>query len=244
MIKMKIKKKIVFGLTLAFLLSASVVYAAASSDYITKAQKYIDDNCTKAKISNQISLDCYLFYKVGELQASLTGLETSVNSNTSRIVALENTPTPTSKAVKVFDKNGVELGIFMETIFDGYHVFNIFVPSIERYVRIYTAPYSGEVGPRTHVVFTNTNCTGTVYTREITPQTFEILANQVIPISSGTYYALDLNGSQTSIVANSSLSSSGCHTDQNVGTFDVYPLIPVVLPFSEPVALPLQYKYQ
>ena len=88
----------------------------------------------------------------------------------------------TQKALRVFDKNGVELGIFMQTIFDGYQIFNVYVPSIERYVRIYTAPYSGEVGPRTHVLFTSSDCTGTAYTREITLQWFEILAIQVIPI--------------------------------------------------------------
>ena len=240
------KKKIAILFTIVFTSIAIpvAVKAEPSNNPIFATIEYVN------QIISDVTLD--LQGQIDALEERLGLVEDDIGSLDTRVTDLENIPSPSplpspsSKALKAFDANGVELGIIMQTIFDGYHIFNIFIPSIERYVRIYTTPYSGEVGPRTHVKFTTTNCTGTAYTNEITPNNIEILANQVIPISPGKYYALDLNGNRTNIVAKSSLQgpSLWCRTDANVGSFDVYPLTPVDLPFAEPVGMPLQFKYE
>lgn len=103
---MKINKKIVLGLTLSFLLTATAAYAASSTDFFTKAKNYIDSNCAKAKISDAISLNCYLFYKLDELgtlvnsnTTRLSDSEAHINDLQNRVTELENllhaTPTPT-----------------------------------------------------------------------------------------------------------------------------------------------------
>jgi|SRR3989344_123408 len=103
---MKINKKLVFGITLSLFLFATTVYAVSSADFFTKGKKYIDNNCSKPSISNQTSLNCYLFYKLGEIEtlvnsntSRLSDSEADINDLKSRVTELENllhaTPTPT-----------------------------------------------------------------------------------------------------------------------------------------------------
>lgn len=87
---MKFNKRIFLTLALVFFLSATVVFAASSGDYLVKAQKYVDDNCAKGKISNQISLNCYLFYKLGEIEALVNSNNTRLDNAESDINELQN----------------------------------------------------------------------------------------------------------------------------------------------------------
>lgn len=76
---MKANKKIVFGIALSLFLSTTVVYAASSSDFLTKASNYISKNCDNNNISEEKSLGCYLFYKSGELDTRVTTIENNTN---------------------------------------------------------------------------------------------------------------------------------------------------------------------
>ena len=233
---MKIRKKLVFGITLSLFLFATTVYAATSSDYLTKAQNYIDDNCAKAKISNQISLNCYLFYKIAEL-------ETKVDSNTSRIIVLENAPSPApipspsplgQKELKTFDNNGNELGLFISRS-------SFLYVSLGRIVVLVDA----QIGTtRDDVWYQSSDCTGTAYTA-FSERDYWSKVNEIYTAGPGKYYTVDRDSGST-VALNSLQRYSGgafpCLSATTSGP--AWSLTPITLPFSEPIALPLQYKYE
>ena len=178
---MKISKKIVLGLTLTFILSATVAYATSSSDYLTKAQKYINDNCAKGKISNQTSLNCYLFYKLSEIG-------TQVDSNTSRIVALENAPTPTPapsptpsahKELRTYDANDVELGLYTDRTSFFYETLGVIVPLNDNNFAI-----------RQDAWYQSTNCTGQPYALMGTGDHWD-RASELLSVGPGSYYTIN-----------------------------------------------------
>lgn len=59
---------------------------AASSTFLSKAQRYYDSNCNRRNISSETSLQCYVFDKANEIQTSLDSL-------TSRVTTTENIDT-------------------------------------------------------------------------------------------------------------------------------------------------------
>ena len=94
------KKSIFIAFFFTFLFVVPLVFAATSADFQTKAQKYIDNNCDKKKLTNQKSLLCYLFYKSQEQEATLaqhetriTDLETSA-SEPKTVIFADNRPQP------------------------------------------------------------------------------------------------------------------------------------------------------
>ncbi len=233
---MKINKKIVLGLTLTFLLSATVAYAASSSDFLVKAQKYITNNCADRHIDNQTSLNCYLFYKVGELG-------TQVNSNTTRITALENAPSPSptaspssvsQKELKTFDNNGNELGIYMDDA-------SFFVTSLGKKVRLNSA---GQLlYQQLATYFKSQNCVGTAY------RSTSDLFNDVFSDANGKNLVVDRSipkenfTSQSYLEFNPAQQASSCRVSSDSQN-DASTLTTVTLPFSLPVSMPLQFKYQ
>lgn len=81
----------------AFLLLAVPTYAVLnSSQFVSQAQDFINDNCGKKHIDGETSLLCYLFFKTGELntkitniQNTVTGLATTDASQSAEITSLE-----------------------------------------------------------------------------------------------------------------------------------------------------------
>ena len=231
---MKFNKRIFITLALALLLSASVVFAASSSDYLTKAQKYIDRNCSKSSISNQTSLNCYLFYKLGEI-------ETQVNSNTSRITALENVPSPSPspspspfahKELKTFDANDVELGLYADT-----YIF--FYPDLERFVRINSS--TGSYDTWNVISFTGANCTGDAY-KSINNTDMNDVGKFVFNSGDSGFFVVDGNTPSTTVSRSSFLDTGVCTNTS--GSITSRKLREVSLPLPNPVAFPLKYKYQ
>lgn len=86
---MKINKKVVFTTAITFLFTATIAFAASSSDFQSKAQTYITDNCDKNIVSEEKSLGCYLFYKSGELETGVTTLQTEVTTLQTGVSTLE-----------------------------------------------------------------------------------------------------------------------------------------------------------
>ncbi len=50
-----------------------------SSSFLSKAQEFINNTCTKKHLDNQQSLLCYLFYKTNELDTGLTNAQHTIN---------------------------------------------------------------------------------------------------------------------------------------------------------------------
>lgn len=99
-------KSIILALILIFVFTVPAF--AASSTFLSKAQRYYDSNCNRRNISSETSLQCYVFDKANEIQTSLDSLTSRVtnteNKNAdqdalieslqARIEVLEQTPTP------------------------------------------------------------------------------------------------------------------------------------------------------
>jgi|GEM_PF-4931504 len=76
---MKINKRLLTLTSLAFFLLAATAYAA-SADFLTQAQKYINQNCGKNKLVDEKALLCYLFYKSQEQETDLTNANKDIQS--------------------------------------------------------------------------------------------------------------------------------------------------------------------
>ncbi|SRR6266704_4914581 len=109
---MKIDKRLFIVTSLAFFLLAVTAYAA-SSDFLSQAQKYINQNCSKNKLADDKALLCYLFNKSQEQDQSIANINTTLSPIPSQIADLQKrvsaletqipTPTPTPKTFTFFN---------------------------------------------------------------------------------------------------------------------------------------------
>lgn len=111
--KLKIHKKklySVFTVFSIFALFVFPVYAALnSSSFLPKAKQYIDNNCNKKYLDNPTSLFCYLFYKTGEINTSLTNTQVTVATQTNQIQNLQNTVASQSAQITNLDQRVAKL---------------------------------------------------------------------------------------------------------------------------------------
>ncbi len=216
---MKFNKKILLGLTLTLLLSAGVVYAASSSDYLTKAQQYINANCDKANLSEKTSLDCYLFKKINESQSG-------------------------NKDLMMLDANNVDMGIFIDYDTFLYAPLNkLLNVDLETGFLTASSVYNSP-GAFGSIYYTELNCEGTAYlTTGNVPQSLR--ENTIYPEGNGKYYVVDKNipltPSELTLV--SSYQGNSC-VSLDTNHFKVYTLQEVTVTLPNPVSLPLQFKYQ
>lgn len=86
---MRTNKKFISFILAIFVLFVVVLpaYALTSSDFLSQAQQWVDRHCSRARVSNETALLCYLFAKTSETDAAIADLQ-------QRVAALENPPTP------------------------------------------------------------------------------------------------------------------------------------------------------
>lgn len=222
----KIKSLLIF--VTIFIFAVPAVYAISSLDFLTKAQKYIDKNCSKRSIANDVSLNCYLFYKIIDL-------ENKINSNTSRIIALEKNPTPTpislpsQKELKTFDDNGIELGIYVDD-------WTFFYLPLQRFIRI-------DQGTRRmvtdNIFYSDENCNGNAYLGAGDMRGL----NSVLTSGDSKFYINELNDHPVPVALKSYTSTQGICSNLTA-VRDYWLLKPITLPLSFPIATPLHYKYE
>ncbi len=82
------KTKYLLLTTLAFFALAVPVFASSSS-FLSQAQKYINDKCSKKKIQDQTALLCYLFNKSQEQDTALTAINTTLSPIPTQIASLQ-----------------------------------------------------------------------------------------------------------------------------------------------------------
>lgn len=237
--KIKINKKLLLGFSLIFLFFTFIVYAASSTDFYAKARKYIDSNCSKGFLSNETSLNCYLFYKAVEL-------ETKINSNTSRISTLESVPTPTplpaplpQKELKTFDNSGNELGLYIDRSSFFYTPLDVIIPLNDDQIRITTDD----------VWYHSEDCTGTAYYILPYPvfsfRDYWNKVSEIYKVGSEKYYTVDRGPGLNADIHSMQRYSNGAFSCLSSSILGIaWSLTPVTLPFSEPIELPLQFKYQ
>jgi hypothetical protein len=189
---------------------------------------------------------------IAPLQSAISGLDT-------RLTALEATPAPTptsaltasptpqpspiSKDIKVLDANGQELGIFVSGNF-GKNA-TVFLPSTNQVI---------EIGPngiirQSSLYYKELNCQGTTYHNA---GLNDFSYNKVYTLESGEYWKIEAPTVPTegnSFVSRWYFETSGpnpgfrCENAVFTGAVAA-PLVETTLPIADPIALPLQYRYQ
>jgi hypothetical protein len=158
----------------------------------------------------------------------------------------------TSKSLRVYDANGQELGLLINHGSDNTNsdaIDTVYSPALKRFIYLVQRPNSNNYGGfrnRTTAVYQTPDCTGTAYTLNHDLYTD---TNDLLPFSPQVFYIFDDSETSTTITINSqgywnwSTNTLIC-TPSGPSTLAAYQLHPVSLPFSTPVVLPLQYKYQ
>jgi len=234
------------GLFLFFFTSTGIAYAS-SSTFLTQAQKFISQNCNRKLLADPTALFCYLFYKSQEQDAAIANINATLSPIPSQIASLQASTSALSstvnnlhqnqsgKAVHVLDATNQDLGLLINGSPGGAEVFNT---TLGLLIEI-EGDYVGLTNPLAY--YTTSNCTGTAY---FTSDYAGFLIHQV----SGTYTKVDTSIPPVSltILSDKTLSEpqSNC-ISQNFGSIsNLYTLTQVNNPYQNPVATPLQYKYQ
>ncbi len=92
------------GLSLFLAFSAGIAFAS-SSTFLTQAQKYINQNCNKKNLANQIALLCYLFNKSQEQDASITALNATVSPIPGQIASLQASTSALNNTINNLQQN-------------------------------------------------------------------------------------------------------------------------------------------
>ena len=90
---MKISKRLFIVITLAFFMVAATAYAS-SANFLTQAQKFINQKCDQKTLTNQTALLCYLFNKSQEQDASIASLSATLSPIPGQITSVQETLTP------------------------------------------------------------------------------------------------------------------------------------------------------
>jgi hypothetical protein len=135
-------------------------------------------------------------------------------------------PGPPGGGVQVFDANGQYLGIS-----DGFP--QIIVPSLSRSVILNIN--SGQVGSEFDLMFETANCTGSAYFWA--NMAYEIVSH------SGKPYGGEKAIPEPRTISSYLNSAGSCVTQAPYGPFAAVRAIEITLPFSTPVALPLEFRY-
>ncbi len=180
------------------------------------------------------------------IQNAIAGLQTQQANQATQISNLQDS---TTKSIKVYDANGQVLGIV--TTYDGSND-TIYSPTLARfiYLRIGDQSYDGTFSPNGSANYQSTNCTGTPYIN-----TDQTTAFNTLFAGPDNFYIVPNSETPTTITTNSvqywdsihnqySCCPSTTCTFGSPSTIQAYQLHQVTLPFSVPLALPLQFKYQ
>lgn len=148
-------------------------------------------------------------------------------------------PGDAGKILKMFDANGNELGQVVE--------FNrrFFNEPIGRIIKIVIGDDNKAYLDTTSIFFENDTCTGTPYS-PMNDNELNYSGNEILSVAPGYYYLLDRNTPKTPITVHSQLNPGPNRTavcEKNTNPMNnARALRQVSLSFSEPIALPLEYK--
>lgn len=138
-----------------------------------------------------------------------------------------------AKVLKIFDANGVELGIYMDPS-------KFFYKPIGK--RISVDIGSGYIDGSEEIKFATSDCSGTPYLTSSTNQTE--LKNNLIRSGAGEYYVIHSGPyGQTVTIHSFKQPGASCET-VNWQFTNYYVLSQITIAITEPIALPLVYKYE
>ncbi len=161
---------------------------------------------------------------------------------------LPATSTVVSKSLLVFDGNGIQLGVYAFN--PNPELQRVFVPNLSRFIDLQVA--TGTTEKTVDLLFTSNNCSGIPYYVTTLPAgtpSSEALntANghwQMLLENNKRYYSIDKSEKVIATRLHSSLKDKDVCKSGDLGDQNVIPGTEVSLPFSLPVKLPLEVKYE
>lgn len=173
--------------------------------------------------------------------SQISVLQTQQQNQTQQITSLQNS---TGKALHVYDANGQDLGIAANN--------SIFIPSLSRFISFLfnSNAVAGSYPDQGYIYFSSTDCTGPAYIvpSDANPPT---TTSNVLTVDGQHFYIYPDLAPSTQITV-----GSAYYWDHNYNQprcspnpidnqlHKAYTLQQANLPFTTPVAWPLQYKYQ
>jgi hypothetical protein len=244
------KKALIITIFIALLFIVPLANASSSA-FLQKASQWYQNNCT-GNVSKSNSISCYSFDKIQEVDQALVTLgnkvdgieqdvadfDTRVDSAEGRLTALEATlsaaptSTPSSQAIKVFDNNNTELGIF------GGDVFTIFYPPLNRFYKI----EGGKLGYfGSSIFYSELNCLGNAYAF-VGDNDLSEFGNRILSAEIGRYYIIPQGTPTVATSTKSNMSAGSCAN--NNGNPEVRALQQITPSLPDPIALPIHFQYQ
>jgi hypothetical protein len=146
----------------------------------------------------------------------------------------------------LYDANGQELGILVNNdVRSGNLIYDtVYSPALKRFIYLYEQSFG--FANKTSASYQSSDCTGTPYQIEV-GEFHNSIANDVMPFTPQIYYTFVGSESPSTVTTNSdgswdtSANQFVC-TSQVRANISAYQLHQVNLPFSPPIAEPLQFK--
>jgi len=180
--------------------------------------------------------------------SQINDLQTQQQNQAQQITDLQNT---TGKSLKVYDANGQELGL---VVGHGGNEAQVYIPSLNKFIYIADSTYAEQPNSNTNLLssgiavgldqifYLSSNCTGTAY-----GQNYSYSSNTIMAFNTTENYTYDLSDPVTTSPASSwrywNEPSTTCHSGFTASSLSLLPLHAVNLPFTTPIAEPVQFKY-
>jgi len=144
-------------------------------------------------------------------------------------------------ALRVFDNQGDELGIYMDDD-------KVFLAELNRYVKLENHGTYYSLTDRVNAYYTSNDCSGTAYI-DFNDDALKVKLNEIISIGPGKYFIVTKDYQRTNIVSYSYLRWDTASNDFICQTwappFDgVIELTPIDLGINEPINTPLEYRFE
>jgi hypothetical protein len=232
-------------LILLFIVAKSPARAgAAHFPTIEEVQQMIATALSPVQSSMQA-----LSNRVSNLETTVTPIPAQIANLQNRVFTLESvltTPTPTllpQKVLKTFDNNDNELGLYVDRQIgsQNQHIDEFFYVPLGKIVVL----VDHQIGiTRDDVWYQSSDCTGTAYA-PMDERSYWSKVNEIVTAGPGKYYTIDRGPGSTVSLNSLQRYDGSAFPCLNATAHDTaWSLTPVTLPFTEPIALPLQYKYQ
>jgi hypothetical protein len=171
------------------------------------------------------------------IHSAITSLQAQ---QASQAVQISDLQTSIGRQLRAYDANGQELGILINHQGASDMVYSL---PINKFISL---DELGGLDGRTGAYYQSSDCTGTPYEPN---EASTHNANNVLPYNQQVFYVINISETPTTFTANSvsvwndAANHAFCNPISQTLT-DAYQLHTISLPFTTPIAEPLQFKYQ
>ncbi|MEK7602784.1 MAG: hypothetical protein AAB459_00885 [Patescibacteria group bacterium] len=230
------RKRLFVGVLAATLLfSSSVVFALNSSNFFSEASTFAYKNCRAVSESNNLqNVICFLIHANSESQLKFKNLNDSNDEQTVKMGKLNIYDNDHNLLGRLIDANSSTSG----------GIFTVYNDQIGRIISFEHSNEGNIINPEpaltdSSISFTSTDCTGDKYI----PMNTVSVGISLIKMSDGFYKAV--NNSRPILEIRSQIADDGndgfiCFSSVSIS--GVVKIVPVAIPFPNPVILPFQFE--